>query len=111
MNFQSPSSEYDTHSSLCNILAHPELQKTAREVAKSIPFSSCLFKCPLLAARHPRRPSYKAMLVKAKQSVLTQEETSKGKKKTTTTPLRSINCETEVKNIMSSSEVIPQAAE
>lgn len=81
MNFQSPSSEYDTHSFLCNILAHPELQKTAREVAKSIPFSSCLFKCPLLAARHPRRPSYKAMLVKDEQSVLTQEETSKGKKK------------------------------
>lgn len=95
----------------CNMLAHPELQKTAREEVKGIPFSSCSSKCPLFAARNLQRSSYKAMLVKAEQSVLTQEENSNGKKKITSTPLGSINCETEVKNIMNSSEVISQAAE
>lgn len=73
------------------------ITNTAREEAKSIPFSSRPFKghrCPLLAARHIQTPSYKATLVKAEQSVLSQEEFLKGKKK-----------------IMNSSEVISEAAE
>lgn len=99
----------------CNRLAYPELQKTARGEAKGISFPSCPSKGnrrPLLAARHLQRPSYK---VNASQGwtkfINTGRDFKRKKKKTTTTPLRSINCETEVKNIMNSSEVISQAAE
>lgn len=53
------------------MLANPELQKTAREEAKGIPFPLAPLNALSLQLANLQRPSYKSMLVEAEQSVLT----------------------------------------